>query len=87
MCDNCKCATYQLAIAEQRGMIDRRDAEIDRAMSQNGQALHNAPLLINLLDAAVATLQNNLHLCDGENCTLYALLKAVEAIDPNWEEP
>lgn len=42
--------------------------------------------LRNLLDAAVATLQNNLHLCDGENCTLYALLKAVEAIDPNWEE-
>lgn len=57
-------------------------ADIDRAMSQ---ALHNAPLLLNLLDAAVATLQNNLHLCDGENCTLYALRKAVEAIDPDWE--
>lgn len=39
-----------------------------------------------LLDAAINTLNNNLHLCDGTNCTLYELKIAVEKFEPNWEK-
>jgi hypothetical protein len=34
-----------------------------------------------LLSAARQTLLNNLHLCDGDNCTLKDLRDAVEKID------
>lgn len=39
-----------------------------------------------LLDAAIKTLQDNLHLCDGDNCTMKSLRDAVSKIVPNWEE-
>lgn len=78
-----------------REWFERRAVAANQAIENfNGDAEERAiawaqdemTRLRSLLDAAVATLQNNLHLCDGENCTLHALLKAVEAIDPKWEE-
>ncbi len=38
-----------------------------------------------LLEAAKKTLKENLHLCDGDVCTLYDLKVAVKAIDPEWD--
>ena len=38
-----------------------------------------------LINAAIKTLNENLHLCDGDNCTLFELRSAVEKIDPNWD--
>jgi len=38
-----------------------------------------------LLSAAKKTLNDNLHLCDGDDCTLKDLRDAVAAIDPEWE--
>lgn len=37
-----------------------------------------------LVDAAKLTLNENLHLCDGDVCTLRGLKEAVEKIDPIW---
>ena len=37
-----------------------------------------------LLEAAKKTLMENLHLCDGDNCTLYDLKTAVLSIDGNF---
>jgi hypothetical protein len=39
-----------------------------------------------LLSAARNTLMENLHLTDGDDCTLLELRDAVAAIDPEWEE-
>lgn len=38
-----------------------------------------------LIRAAIKTLNDNLHLCDGDNCTLFELRSAVEKIDPTWD--
>jgi len=38
-----------------------------------------------LLLAAAKTLLENLHLCDGDDCTLKDLRDAVAAVDPEWE--
>ena len=38
-----------------------------------------------LIKAAIKTLNENLHLCDGDNCTLFELRSAVEKIDPTWD--
>ena len=38
-----------------------------------------------LLEAAIKTLKDNLHLCDGDNCTLRELRDAVKKIEPSWE--
>ena len=37
-----------------------------------------------LIDASVKTLNDNLHLCDGDVCTLRDLRDAVAKIVPNW---
>lgn len=37
-----------------------------------------------LLIAAIETLNENLHLCDGDVCTLKSLRDAVAEIEPNW---
>lgn len=37
-----------------------------------------------LVDAAIKTLNDNLHLCDGDVCTLYDLKKAVEQLNHGW---
>lgn len=39
-----------------------------------------------LIDAAVKTLNDNLHLCDGDVCTLRDLRDAVVKIVPDWIE-
>ena len=39
-----------------------------------------------LINAAIQTLKDNLHLCDGDICTLKLLRDAVTDIAPNWEE-
>lgn len=39
-----------------------------------------------LLAAAKLTLANNLHLADGDNCTLIELRRAVESVAPGWLE-
>ena len=39
-----------------------------------------------LLAAAMLTLKNNGHLCDGDDCTLKELREAVEAIGTAWGE-
>jgi hypothetical protein len=38
-----------------------------------------------LLVAAIFTLRDNLHLCDGDVCTLMVLRETVAALKPNWE--
>lgn len=38
-----------------------------------------------LIKAAIKTLNDNLHLCDGDNCTLFELRSAVQKIDPTWD--
>jgi hypothetical protein len=40
----------------------------------------------NLLAVAIKTLKDNLHLCDGDTCSLKELCVAVEAHNPNWFE-
>ena len=39
-----------------------------------------------LIDASVKTLNDNLHLCDGDVCTLRDLRDAVAKIVPDWIE-
>ena len=39
-----------------------------------------------LINAAVITLKDNLHLCDGDVCTLKELRDAVAKINPNWDK-
>ena len=40
-----------------------------------------------LLSAAIKTLNDNLHLCDGDVCTLKDLRDAVAKIRPDWRQP
>jgi hypothetical protein len=35
MCQDCKCATYRVAIDQQRMMIDAKDREIDKLRTEN----------------------------------------------------
>lgn len=51
-------------------------------MSNISETLDNHETLLN---AAKKTLKENLHLCDGDTCTLYYLKVAVQAIDPEWD--
>ena len=37
-----------------------------------------------LIEAAIKTLNDNLHLCDGDVCTLRELRDAVAGIAPDW---
>ena len=43
-------------------------------------------LLSDVCSASVKTLNENLHLCDGENCTLRELRDAVARVRPDWEK-
>ena len=42
--------------------------------------------LYSVFAAAKQTLRENLHLTDGENCTLFELRNAVERVDPLWRD-
>jgi hypothetical protein len=39
-----------------------------------------------IVSAAIKTLKDNLHLCDGDICTLKELRDAVNEIFPDWEK-
>lgn len=43
--------------------------------------------LYHVLEAAKQTLLDNLHLCDGDVCTLKELRDAVSVICPGWDRP
>jgi hypothetical protein len=64
----------------------RRGAEIEMPEPKNvGQAIDAAINIIeSLLSASIDTLTSNLHLCDGDICTLKTLKDAVENIEKNW---
>jgi hypothetical protein len=66
--------------------IDKLQAEVVRLLSitpSNAWAYKEEnDRLAALFEAAKQTLLDNLHLADGDDCTLYALREAVLAIDP-----
>jgi hypothetical protein len=61
-------------------------ATIRDAVQLAQRAKDISPKLGKLLYAARNTLVENLHLTDGDDCTLRELRDAVAAIDPEWEE-
>lgn len=63
--------------------------------NSKGELLEGYPLpdyditneqIARLIDVSIRTLRDNLHLCDGNNCTLKDLRDAVANIDPLWEK-
>jgi hypothetical protein len=61
-------------------------ATIRVTVQQAQRVKEMGPKLCQLLYAARNTLLENLHLTDGDDCTLRDLRGAVAAIDPEWEE-
>lgn len=59
---------------------------IDNAMKNLNGLKGDFKLLLDVAIAARQTLDENLHLADGDNCTLKDLRDAYLKIDPNWDK-
>lgn len=81
---------FVLKILKEKGALGSVEEPIksifhEHALLKNWLKEKNEKLSL-ILCASVETLRENMHLTDGENCTLKVLKKTVESFDIIWED-